>query len=187
MSTITQAQRRKHIRAAEGYLDLATVLDDRWSLDPSHKDSLADRALTRLEQIENPLGFKPYILFLKGQAARIKRDFDTAIRFLEQSRKLDPDNIHVHLALAWCLKRTHQLTSAIEAVKSAVQLDPESGICHYNLACYCALNQQINLALVHLSFALDLNPDFRDQVENESDFDSIRDNPRFISLTSVVV
>lgn len=187
MPTIIQAQRRKHIRAAEGYLDLATALDDRWPLDDSSRKTLADRALAHLEKIKNPMGHKPYILFLKGQACRIDRQYTKAIHYLDQSAKTDPDNLHTHLALAWCFKRTDRLEMAIESMKRAVELDPESAICHYNLACYCALNQQVNLALVHLSFALDLSPEYRDKIASESDFDLIRDNPRFISVTSVVV
>jgi tetratricopeptide (TPR) repeat protein len=172
---------------AEGYLDLAMVLDDRWPLDTSLRESLTDRALECLEKIENPLGLKPYVLFLKGQACRAANQPLRAIHFLEQSNKLDPDNLHTYLALAWCYKRTDQLEKAIETMQAAVELDSESGIAHYNLACYCALGRRIDLALMHLTFALDLNSDFREHVATESDFDSIRENPRFAMIATAVV
>ena len=186
MPTIKQVQRRQKINMAEGYLDLAMALDQ-WPLELSLRQSLADRALQNLDTIEKPLGYKPYILFLKGQACRTAERFTDAIHYLEQSLKLDPDNLHAFLALAWCYKRTDRMDLAIESMQSAVELDAESGIAHYNLACYCALNRQIDLALMHLSFALDLNSEFRDLVANESDFDAIRENPRFSSLTSAAV
>jgi tetratricopeptide (TPR) repeat protein len=187
MPNISQAKRRQHIRAAEGYLDLATVLDDRWPLDDPLRDSLVERAKQRLDQIKNPLGHKPYVLFLKGQACRVQNRFEEAIGYLKQSTRIDPENVHALLAMAWCFKRLGQIDKSVETMQAAVELDPESPISHYNLACYCSLNHQVNLALVHLSFALDLNPEYRDKVACESDFDPIRDNPRFISISSVHV
>ena len=175
---------------AEGYLDLATALDDPGNacqLEPSLREHLADRAIESLENIKNPLGHKPYVLFLKGQACCTANRPEKAIRYLKQSSKLDPDNLHTHLALAWCYKRTGRLEMAIESMQSAVELDAESAIAHYNLACYCALNRSVDLALMHLSFALDLNPDYREYLPTETDFDLIRENPRFASIVSAVV
>ncbi len=186
MATIKQVQRRQKIKMAEGYLDLATALDQ-WPLDLSLRQSLANRALENLDKIEMPLGHKPYILFLKGQACRTAERYPEAINHLKQSLKIDPDNLHAFLALAWCYKRIDRLDLAIEAMQSAVELDAESAIAHYNLACYCALNREIDLALMHLSFALDLNPEFRDLIATESDFDSIRENPRFTSIAAATV
>ena len=187
MATLKQIQRRQNIRMAEGYLDLAMVLDDLWPLEDGLRESLTDRAFQCLEKIKNPLGHKPYVLFLKGQACRASNHPLRAIHFLEQSNKLDPDNLHTYLALAWCYKRTDQLELAIETMQSAVELDSESGIAHYNLACYCALGRQIDLALMHLTFALDLNSEYRDHIATESDFDSIRENPRFAMIATAAV
>ncbi len=187
MATIKQVKRRQNIQMAEGYLDLAMVLDDRWPLDDENRASLAHRAVSCLENIKNPLGHKPYILFLKGQAMRTAGKLDDAIRYLEQSSKLDPDNLHTYLALAWCYKRTERLDRAIESMRIAVELDAENPIAQYNLACYFALNRQVEMALMHLSFALELNPKYRDLTTEESDFDLIRQNPVFASLTSISV
>ncbi len=186
MATLKQIQRRQNIRMAEGYLDLAMALEDRWPLENGLRESLTNRALQCLEKIKNPLGHKPYVLFLKGQAYRAAKQPLRAIHFFEQSNKLDPDNLHTYLALAWCYKRSDQLERAIETMQSAVELDAESGIAHYNLACYCALGRKVDLALMHLTFALDLNSEFREHVAKESDFDSIRENPRFAVLATAV-
>jgi len=40
---------------------------------------------------------------------------------------------------------------------------------------------------MHLSFALDLNSEFRELIAKESDFDAIRENPRFASIASAAV
>ncbi|MEM7785233.1 MAG: hypothetical protein AAF623_17925 [Planctomycetota bacterium] len=187
MSNFENQKRQQFISAAEGYLDLATALDDRWPLDESLKQALARRASTSLSNIDQPLGHRSYVLFLQGQCRLIQKKYHSAIAFLLQSAQCDPEFIHSHLALAWCYKRVDQLDLAIDEMKTAVELDPESAISHYNLSCYCALDHQVNLSLIHLSFALDLDPEFRSKVDSEPDFDSIRDNPRFISLVTVTV
>jgi len=182
-----QAQRQKNIVAAEGYLELATALDGSCCLSLDLKKQLVDLALSSLNKVIRPAGHKPYILFLKGQAHRIAERPRLAVTFFEQSHKIDGENLHTCLALAWCCKRTQQIERAIEVMQTAVELNSESCISHYNLACYCALNQQIDDALMHLTFALNLYPDYLSKIDSESDFDSIRDNTKFADITTLAV
>ena len=170
---------------AEGYLDLTMVFEELWPLDKPHCEKMADRAIECLDQIERPLGHKPYVAFLKGQAHRTARRFPAAIEFFGQSLDLDPDNVHAYLAIAWCFKRTGEIDKAIDALKQSLKVDPSNALTHYNLACYWALSDNVELAVLHLSFALDLNADYRDKVANESDFDSIRDSQSFQAIVTV--
>ena len=187
MTTIERVQRRKLIRTAEGYLDLIMAFDDCWPLEMEHRRRLAERALESLDAIKAPLGHKPYILFLKGQCARTCGDYQKAVSCLQQSARLDPENIHTFLALGWCYKRINRTDLAIEAMETAIQIDNESAIAHYNLACYWALARQVQMAVLHLTHAFDLNPDYRDYVDAESDFDGIRNDPDFISSLDFIV
>ena len=184
MPTIKQVKRRQNIQMAEGYLDLATVLDERWPLDFAHRRAMSEQALANLEKIENPLGHKPYVLFLKGQAWKVAARYQDAIRYFKQSLKLDPDNEHTYLALAWCYKREGRVDLAVDTITCAVELNPESAIAQYNFACYLALDRQVERAIMHLSFALDLNSEYQSMVADEPDFDSIRLNPGFASLAT---
>ena len=72
-------------------------------------------------------------------------------------------------------------------METAIQIDNESAIAHYNLACYWALARQVQMAVLHLTHAFDLNPDYRDYVDAESDFDGIRNDPDFISSLDFIV
>ena len=175
------------VAISEGYLDLIMAFDDRWPLELEQREILAQHALESLNQIKTPLGHKPYILFLKGQASRACNDYRKAVHYLQQSAQLDPDNIHTFLALGWCYKRMDRTDLAIEAMETAIQIDGESGIAHYNLACYWALAGQVKMAVLHLSNAFDLNPEYRDYVDNESDFDAIREDPEFLSSLDMIV
>lgn len=187
MRTTERIQRKQLIRTAEGYLDLIMAFDDCWPLDQQNRERLASQAIDSLDKIKSPLGHKPYILFLKGQAARTCGQIQQAVNCLQQSAQLDPENIHTFLALGWCYKRLDRTDLAIEAMETAVQIDSESAIAHYNLACYWALAQQVKLAVLHLSNAFDLNPVYRDFVEHESDFDAIRNDPDFIASLDMIV
>ena len=187
MTTVDRIQRKQLIRAAEGYLDLIMAFDDRWPLEQENRNRLAERAMDSLNKIKRPQGHKPYILFLKGQAARAFGEYEKSIHYLRQSAQLDPDNIHKFLAMGWCYKRIDRTDLAIEAMETAIQIDKQSAIAHYNLACYWALSQQVKLAVLYLSNAFDLNPDYRDYVDKESDFDAIREDPDFVASLDVIV
>ena len=187
MTCVERVRRKQLIQTAEGYLDLAMVLDDCFPLDLLHRRTLAELALECLAQVHKPEGHKPYILFLKGQAARLAERYSEAIGFLQQSSQLDSDNIHTHLALGWCYKRIDRLDLAIETMELAVKIDNDSAIAHYNLACYWALANQPKTVVLHLSHAFSLNPDYRNYVAGESDFNTIRNDVDFLELTSVIV
>ncbi|MEL7498700.1 MAG: tetratricopeptide repeat protein [Planctomycetota bacterium] len=182
----TKIQHRRLLERAEGYLELAVALDADLALETTTKQRLANRALACLSEIQNPLGHKPYVLFLKGQAYRTAENHAEAVKYFEQSQRIDPDNIHLYFALGWSYKRCDRITDAVEAMKRAVELDSESAIAHYNLACYFALEEQIESALMHLSYAFELDTKYREMAIYETDFDLIRSDPRFMSMTSIV-
>lgn len=185
MAISESTKRRQLIQMAEGYLELAVLFEERWSLNDTQRRKLAKRAIHCLNQIRSPMGYKPYLLFLKGQAHRIANRMVQAIRFFEQSERLDPTNIHCLLAMAWCYKRTDQLVKAIEVMEKAIKIEPDSAIAHYNLACYEALARNPNLALIHLSIALDLNAEYTGRLATERDFDSLRHLPSFQEILQV--
>jgi len=185
MTTLAQKKRKRLIQMAEGYLDLAVVFEDRWSLSPEHRRKMASRAIACLNDITKPGGHRAYLLFLKGQAHRVAGRYRQAINFFEQSAKLEPENLHCLLAAAWCYKRTNQIPQAIESLENAIQIDATSAIVHYNLACYWALSNQVDPAVLHLSMAIDLDEVYRGLVADERDFDLIRNHPGFQNLIEI--
>lgn len=179
---LDRVQRRQLMRQAEGYLDLIMVFDDRWPLDLSLRIGMADRSIECLDQIESPRGHLAYILFLKGQACRASERYEEAIGFLQQANELNPEYLHSFLALAWCQKRVDRIDLAIESMQSAIELDEGSAIAHFNLACYRAITGDVEKAIESLSTALELNPDYRENIADEDDFDSIRNKDPFIAV-----
>jgi Flp pilus assembly protein TadD len=97
-----------------------------------------------------------------------------------------PDDVHVAMALSWCYKRIGRLEEAITTLEHAVDVDPGEAVLHYNLACYWSLAHNRRRALQHLAHALDIDGNFRDLVSDEPDFDPIRNDPLFQSLTAAL-
>jgi Flp pilus assembly protein TadD len=147
VSVARRRVRDRVIREAEGYLELLSVGAELWELDRGPRDRLAQRILQTLLGLEDRERHKPYALYLQGLAYRTMEQYDDAIVPLEEAAELDPDDIHVWLALGWCYKRSGQLAQAIEALNKALVVDPSQAIIHYNLACYWSLAGSADLAI----------------------------------------
>lgn len=121
-----------------------------------------------------------------GESLREMQQYREAIFPLRRSLELIPDDIHVWLALGWCYKRVGHLDRAIESLEQALDVEPGEAILHYNLACYWSLARNHRQALRHLADALDIDGNYCDFVHDEPDFDPLRDNPLFQSLTGML-
>jgi Flp pilus assembly protein TadD len=182
-----QSRRQQALSEAEGYLDLISGLGD-WEPDSQVRDRLAERALEVLQQLSRETAWRRgQVLFLKGQALRLMKRYREAIEPLTESSQVDPENLHVWLALAWCHKRSGRLDLAIQSLEEALALEPDEAIVHYNLACYWSLANNPLLAVAYLARSFDLDSNYRDLVGSERDFDPIRNHPDFLALTSVIV
>ena len=186
MSGYSRIRRQQLVQEAEGYIDLAMCLSDRWSLDDSHRVRMANRSIAALDLLDAEQMDHPRVLYLRGQAYRLMHEYRHALPPLQRASELDPENIHVNLAIGWCFKRIGRIEAAIQALEEALEVRGDEAILHYNLACYWSLAQNLGLALSHLSIAFDLEPDYRDMALGEEDFDGLRDHPEFMILTGVI-
>lgn len=187
MASYSRIRRQQILQEAEGYLDLATALDEKWPLTPRVRDRVARRALNTLSQLDARDAQYYRTLHLKGQALRIMERYEQAVEPLRKALQDTRDNMHIYLALGWCYKRMGKLDLAIQALEDALESERDEGIIHYNLACYWSLAHNVGLTLAYLSQAIELDPDYRDRVSDEPDFDPVRNHPEFVALTSVVV
>lgn len=159
------------LREAEGYLEL----------------DMPKAALQVLERIESPGTFQGQYAYLHGEAYRSLDRFSESIDWLRKASDYSPSNTHVWLALGWCHKRTGRLDLAIEDLEHALEADASQAIIHYNLACYWALAGSKKQSLAYLRRAIRIDERYRDMTADEHDFDSLRSDPEFQSLTSIIV
>jgi tetratricopeptide (TPR) repeat protein len=187
VSKYERIRRQQILREAEGYLDLITVVSDQWPLARTVRDRLAQRALDVLARLDRRSGRRVHARYLMGQALRVMERYAEAIAPLEEAAELEPENLRIWLELGWCHKRSGRLDLAIQALEEALTVDDSEAIVHYNLACYWSLANNAKLALAYLARAFELDSTYRDLVDDEPDFDLIRNHPEFLALTSVIV
>jgi tetratricopeptide (TPR) repeat protein len=120
--------------------------------------------------------------FLTGEARRQVGRYRDALEPLEKAARMKPGHVGVAIALGWCYKRTARLAQAIDALERALAASPDEPLLHYNLACYWCLAGHPDRAVDRLASSLGLEPDLRDRVAAEPDFDAIRTHPDYERL-----
>ena len=159
-------QIKRHLAAAEGYLTL----------------NLPNRALEILESRADWATMQFEASFLAGETLRVLGRYRDALKPLEVAASLRHGDIGVAIALGWCYKRTHRLAQAIDSLARALRDNPAESLLHYNLACYWSLANNPTKALQSLSAAIQIDPDIRNRIADEPDFDPIRGNPDLARL-----
>lgn len=160
---------RNRLAEAEGYLELELprmALDTLFRVDRAHQDAFEWH-------------------YLAAESYRQLGEFDEALPHLETARRQRPDEIALYINLGWCHKRLGELERAIESLREAEPRCRQRGdkaLVYYNLACYYALAQDKPRVLDYLKRALQLDEDYRNQIPDEPDFDSIRDDADFRNL-----
>ncbi|MDR3633635.1 MAG: tetratricopeptide repeat protein [Isosphaeraceae bacterium] len=167
MSRINRDRIKRQLDEAEGYLML----------------ELPDRALQILESRGDWATMQFEASLLTGEALRSLGRYREALKPLEVAAGLRPSDVSVAIALGWCYKRTHRLAQAIDALERAERHNPDEPLLHYNLACYWSLASNAAKAIDELASALALDPELRNLIADESDFDQLRGNPDFERLT----
>lgn len=163
LDRLQRIKRQKLLNAAEGYLLLG----------------LFPQALTSLDEVPVDDSDNTAVDLLRGETLRSMERHSDALEAYNRAFAVDPQNISLLLAMAWCYKRTSQLPRAITALEQARNLEPKQAIVHYNLACYWALAGNRNESLTCLRRGLTQDPTLRRLIPEESDFDSLRDDPEF--------
>ncbi len=179
--------RKQLLKTAEGYLELAMVFDDRWTLPNEIKANLVHHALAALEQAEQKKGDSAPILYLRGCAYKVAGEFEKAAHALTQVLEINDRFTGAYLALGWCYKRLDRLDLAIEALQFGVMRQPNHAVLHYNLACYFALSKQSENCIGHLKQALALDGTLVQSVSKEPDFDQVRTFPAFTAVMEVLI
>ena len=135
----------------------------------------------RPEDYQTPLLVVPSLRSL-GRVADAEATQRRGIQLAEKHLELNPDDARALLLSAGALMQLGERQRALEWAKRAVALDPEDSGVLYNVACVYALGGQIDDAFLCLDKAVQNGFGHRAWLENDSDFDSLRPDPRFQAL-----
>jgi tetratricopeptide (TPR) repeat protein len=159
--------RSRRLDSARGYLILG----------------MPECAIRELRRIQKPEFCEFDFGLLKAESYRDLGRFEDAIPYFEKALDVHPGNLQAHLGLAWCYKRIDRLSRAIESLERAKQHHPEEPIVIYNLACYFSLVGDKPKAIECLGRSLRMEPQLRQLIPAETDFDQLRTDPDFQFVT----
>lgn len=164
-----RVRREKLIAAAEGYLAL----------------DLPEKALDSLAAVPDPGQAVYMIAFLEGMALRQLDRYEEALAAFLRAHAVNPANIDLLLAMAWCYKRVDRLDAAIEITEQAYHISPKTALILYNLSCYYALAGRKQDALGWLARALRADKGYAALIAGEHDFDALRHDLDFQQLVKL--
>jgi len=104
------------------------------------------------------------------------------VKLADAHLELNPDDARAWYLSAGALMRLGQREEATERARRASTIDPEDSGVLYNVGCVYALAGSTDEALDHLDKAIQNGFGQREWVENDSDWDAVRNKPRFQTL-----
>ena len=163
MNQKVRISRDRELAAAEGYIALGMYA----------------HALAALDKIADPQEAAFSVNFQRGDALRHLERHDEALIALHRAFDEKPDDVDLLMTMAWCYKRTNQLPRAITSMERAYRIKPKEAVILYNLSCYWSLAGNKTQALSWLGRALRMDNELRRLIDDEPDFDSLRNDPDF--------
>lgn len=160
----------KLVSAAEGYMTLGM---------PTH-------ALASLAEIREAGEMAFRVEFLRGAVLRSLERHAEALAAFDRAFVIKPDDVDLLMSMAWCYKRTNQLPRAITSMEQAYRISPKEPVILYNLSCYWSLAGNKAQSLSWLGRALRMDRSLRNLIDEETDFDPLRNDPDFRMIVSAV-
>jgi serine/threonine protein kinase/Tfp pilus assembly protein PilF len=104
------------------------------------------------------------------------------IKLVEERLALNPDDARACNLAATSYSALGETESALEFVGRSLDIDPDDPMLLYNVACTYSMLGKADDALSCLERAIDRGFGHREWIDHDSDFDSIRDLPRFKAI-----
>jgi serine/threonine protein kinase/Flp pilus assembly protein TadD len=136
---------------------------------------------TRPEDYQSRLLLVPVLKSL-GRMAEAEATMRSGVRVVEKHLELNPDDVRALCFAAIALIQLGERDRALESARRGLELAPEDSSVLYNVACAYALGGDTDRALECLDRAVTNGFGHRAWLENDSDLDSLRADPRFAAL-----
>jgi tetratricopeptide (TPR) repeat protein len=120
-----------------------------------------------------------------GHILVVKTKYEEAHEFFLKAIALNPDMPGLWNNLGYVRKEIGNPDGALEAAHKARELsitDSDKNMANYNLACYYCLTGNVKEAIDFLTEAITADSSMKEWAQQDSDFDSIRDDEDFIKL-----
>ncbi len=164
------------------------------ALDEAYTDAYLNRGLahSRLKDYNQALADYSQVLQLnprndlahiyRGTAYTSLKDYKSALEEYAQALNINPKNASAYNQRGLLHVKLEDYAQAIQEYRQAVTLNPSYATPHYNAACAAALMGDADIACDWLKKAIALDGKYQAMAQRDSDFDLIRDDPKFQDL-----
>jgi len=104
------------------------------------------------------------------------------LKLIKDRLELNPDDARACNLAATTYAKLGEAEGAIEFAEKSLEIDADDPMLLYNVACSYALIGKVDEALSCLEQSIDRGFGHRDWIDHDSDFDSIRELPRFKAI-----
>ena len=180
--------------ALERYEDALADLNQALNLRPDHPDTINNRGVTHdslkrydeaLVDYNRALELRPdhpETLNNRGVTYRNLDRYDEALADYNRALELRPDHPDTLNNRGVIYLRMERYVEALADFKRTLQLKPDQTLAVYNMACLFSLWRKPEEAISYLEKAIALDEKYCQKSATDSDFDNIRDEPRFKKL-----
>jgi tetratricopeptide (TPR) repeat protein len=105
-----------------------------------------------------------------------------AVEVFKKYLELNPDDTRALNLGALVLLKADDIEKAVEWMERSVSLDPEETAVLYNAACFYSRMGKIEKALDYFEKTIESGYASREWIDTDSDFDAIRNHPRFQAI-----
>ncbi len=136
----------------------------------------------RPEDYQAPLLLRQVLIGMGASRNVTDQALRKALEVVEKHLELNPDDARAHYLGGSALIELGQTEKGLEWARRALEIDPQEPAILYNVACAHSIAGASDEALGYLEQAIAAGFGYKEWLENDSDFDTIRENPRFQAL-----
>jgi len=146
-----------------------------------HRAGSTEEALAAFTEAETHLGGEARDMARQNRVAMLQRlgraEEALALR-TEDERETSDELFHYGLAQV----KAGKYADCIATITRVLEQEPDHALALYTIACAYALSGDAEKAFASIERAIESDPDLAPDIAGDSDFDNIRDDPRFIEL-----
>lgn len=130
---------------------------------------------------------KKEILANIGDSYQMLKNFSEAINYYNESLKVDPDYLYaIEMLGGVYMVGINDYEKGMEYNLKAEKLGTSNSCVYYNIACYYSVKMDINKAFEYLDASIRYGYMDIENIESDSDLDSLRSDVRFMFLINKI-